>query len=229
MSMSRNVWILSKPLDSLCEDLEALRQSDLRRHVRSTYKKLQPVADAINSMVTDLTAIINNRQMLALAVDEQTHKLQHSSEQLINGTTLQERQMQQLLQVISDVASIMNTISECAALLSKTAVDAVDVTVEAQATVDRAIEGMGKVREAMMQSARAMKTLDESSHQVNEASQTMADLAMRMHLLALNAAIEATRAGDHGQGFVVIAQELRTLAMQCSDGTCKVEAYIRTI
>jgi len=220
---------LEEAIGSLREDVEVLRQGDLRRHVRSTHKKLQPVADAINTMVTDLAAILNNARMVTLAVDDQTHKLQHSSEQLVNGTTMQEQQMQQLSQAISEVANIMHTISECAALLSKTAVDAVDVTVEAQTTVDRAVEGMGKVREAMMQAARAMKTLGESSHEVNETTQAMTDLATRLHLLALNAAIEATRAGEHGQGFIVIAQEIRTLAMQCSDGTRKVGAYIRTI
>jgi len=216
-------------IGSLREDLEVLRQGDLRRHVRSTHKKLQPVADAINAMVTDLTAVLNNTRMVALAVDDHTHRLQHSSEQLVSGTILQEQQMQQLSQAVSDVASIMHTISECAALLSKTAVDAVDVVVEAQTTVDRAVEGMGMVREATMQSARAMKTLGESSHEVNETTQAMTDLATRMHLLALNAAIEATRAGEHGQGFIIIAQEIRTLAMQCSDGTRKVGAYIHTI
>jgi methyl-accepting chemotaxis protein len=220
---------LEQAIGLLCEDVEALQQGDLRQHVRATDKKLQPVVDAINSIVTNLTTLVNKRRMVALAVDEQTHKLQHSSEQLINGTMLHEQQMQQLLQVISDVASIMPTISECAALLSKTAVDAVDVTVEAQTTVDRAMEGMGQVREAMMQSVRTMKMLDESSHQVNEASQIMTDLATHMHILSLNAAIEATRAGDHGQGFIHIAQEIRRLAMQCSDGTRKVGAYIHTI
>src|SRR5260370_39852073 len=57
----------------------------------------------------------------------------------------------------------------------------------------------------------------------------MNDLGTRMDLLALNAAIEATRAGEHEQGFIVIAQEIRALAMQCSDATRNVGAYIRTI
>ncbi len=220
---------LAEAIEFLREDVALLRQGDLRRHIRSTHKKLQPVVDALNTMVIDMSTVLSNIRMLALAVDEQTHKLQYSSEQLVSSTLLQEQQMHQVSQVISDIASIMRIISECAALLSKTAVDAVDVTVESQATVEHAIEGMGKVREATMQSARAMKTLSKSSHEINETTQAMTDLTTRLHLLALNAAIEATRAGEHGHGFIVIAQEIRTLAMLCSDGTRKVGTYIRTI
>lgn len=220
---------LEEAIGSLCGDLDLLRQGDLQRHIRPTHKKLQPIANAINTMVTDLTTLLKNTRMVVLAVDDHTLRLQHSSEQLVNGIIQQEQQMQQLSKAISDVTNIMHTISECAALLSKTAFDAVDVVVEAQTTVDRAVEGMGKVREATMQSARAMKNLGESSHEINETTQAMTDLATRMHLLALNAAIEATRAGEHGKGFLVIAQEIRTLAMQCSDDTRKVGAYIHTI
>ena len=164
---------LEESIGSLCEDLDVLRQGDLRRQVRPTHKKLQPIANAINTMVTDLSTLLNNTRMVALAVDEHIHRLQHSSEQLANGALQQEQQMQQLAQAISDVSSIMHTISECAALLSKTAVDTVDVVVEAQTTVDRAVEGMGKVREATMQSTRAMKNLGESSHEINETTQIL--------------------------------------------------------
>src|SRR5260370_4839272 len=93
---------LEEAVRSLREDLEVLRQGDLRRYVRPMHKKLQPVADAINTMVTDLTAILNNTRTVALAVDDHTHRLQHSSEQLVSGSIQQELQMQQLSQVISD-------------------------------------------------------------------------------------------------------------------------------
>ncbi len=50
-----------------------------------------------------------------------------------------------------------------------------------------------------------------------------------MHLLALNAAIEAARAGEQGQGFRVVAQEIRTLSLNCAEAARKVGSYIRTI
>jgi methyl-accepting chemotaxis protein len=80
-----------------------------------------------------------------------------------------------------------------------------------------------------MQSAHTMKALSESGQEINDTVLLITDLTIRMHHLALNAAIEATRAGEHGQGFAVVAQEIRTLAVHGGEAARKIAAYIRTI
>jgi methyl-accepting chemotaxis protein len=124
---------------------------------------------------------------------------------------------------------MMHSISERAANLSRTAVEAVEVTNDVQSKVDRVIEGMKSVRDATLQSARLMKLLGESGQQLSETSAPLNDLTTRMHLLSLNAAIEATRAGEQGQSFAVIAQEMRNLAMISTEATRQINNYIRTI
>jgi methyl-accepting chemotaxis protein len=57
----------------------------------------------------------------------------------------------------------------------------------------------------------------------------MTDLTTRMNLVALNAAIEATRAGDQGQNFALIAQEIRTLAVHSAEAARKVASHIHSI
>ncbi len=88
---------------------------------------------------------------------------------------------------------------------------------------------LSQVREATLLCARIMKRLGESGQEINETILAMTDLTTRMNLVALNAAIEATRAGEYGQGFAVIVQELRTLAVHSSEAARKVAAHIRTI
>jgi methyl-accepting chemotaxis protein len=132
-------------------------------------------------------------------------------------------------QVIDEMAATMQHISEQAAKVAQVAVEAMDVTLEGQSTVDRAVDGMGQVREATMQAARVMKRLGESGQEINDTVLTITDLTTRMNLLALNAAIEAVRAGEHGQGFAVIAQEMRTLAVHSTEAARKVETRMRTI
>lgn len=220
---------LEEGIALLAEDMEQLQQGNLRTQIRSTHPRLQPIVDAINAMSEEISSIVGSMQMVTQAVDEHTRSVQHNSELLVRDTSQQERQVNQISFVINEIADMMRHVSERAAVLSKTAIEAVDVTNEAQGAVDRAVEGMSMVREATLQSARTMKSLSESGQEINETVLAITDLTIRMHHLALNAAIEATRAGEHGQGFAVVAQEIRTLATHSGEAARKVGAYIRTI
>ncbi len=221
--------MLEDGIARFCKDMEQIQRGDLRHRVGQTHQKMQPIADAINTMLEEIGVIVGDVQMLSLAVDEHMQNVRRITEYLVRDTSQQERQINQISTVIGTIANMMSQVSERAAVLSRTAVEAVDVTIEAQGAVDRAVDGMGTVREATMQSARTMKSLSESGQEVNETTLAITDLTIRMHHLALNAAIEATRAGEHGKGFVVVAQEIRSLAVQSGESARKIGSYIRTI
>jgi len=220
---------LEEAIALLRRDLEQVQEGDLRVRVRSSHEKLQPVADAINTMVVEISEILGDVQMVTQAVDEHTQKVQQSSELLVRDASQQEQQVHNISQVIDEMAATMQHVSERAAKIAQVAVEAMDVTLEGQSTVDRAVDGMGQVREATMQSARIMKRLGESGQEINDTVLTITDLTTRMNLLALNAAIEAVRAGEHGQGFAVIAQEMRSLATHSAEAAHKVATRIRAI
>jgi twitching motility protein PilJ len=123
----------------------------------------------------------------------------------------------------------LKQIPEWVEQIAKAASEALEVTSVGQQQVDRANEGMRQVREATLQSARAIKRLSESGQEINETTMELADLATRMNLLALNAAIEAARAGEQARGFVVIAQEIRALSARCTEAARKVATRLRAI
>jgi methyl-accepting chemotaxis protein len=104
-----------------------------------------------------------------------------------------------------------------------------EVTAVGQQQIDRANEGMRQVRETTMQSARAIKRLGESGQEINDTVMELTNLTTRMNLLALNAAIEAVRAGEQGQGFAVIAQEIRALAAHSEEAARKVASRLHAI
>lgn len=220
---------LEEGIALLREDLEQIQHGDLRIRVRPSHQKLQPIGDAINAMVGEISAILGTMQMVTQAVDEHTHNVQRTSDFLVRDTSQQERQVHQISTVITDIAGMMHQVSERADALSTMAVESMDVTMKGQGEVDRAIDGMSKVREATLQSSRTMKKLGESGQEISKAVIDITELTTRMHLLALNAAIEAARAGEAGQGFAIIAQEIRTLATDSAEATRKIGAYIRAI
>jgi len=220
---------LEEAIIQLRKDLEQVQGGDLRVRVQSSHEKLQPVGEAINLMIEAISGILGSVQMVTQAVDEHAQDVQRSSDVLVRDTSQQERQVQHISHVIDEMVETMKRVSERAETVSQVAVESMDVTLEGQNKVDRATEGMRQVRETTMQSARIMKRLGESGQEINDIVLEITDLTTRMNLLALNAAIEAVRAGEHGQGFGVIAQEIRTLAVHSAEAARKVATRIRTI
>src|SRR6266478_333779 len=220
---------LEEAIIQLRKDLEQVQGGDLRVRVQSSHEKLQPVGEAINVMIEEISEILGSVQMVTQAVDGHAQDVQRSSEVLVRDATQQERQVEHISRVVDEMAGTMKWVAERAGKASQVAKDATDVTTEGQHKVVRAAEGMRQVRETTMQSSRIMKRLGESGQEINDTVTEITDLAARMNLLALNAAIEAVRAGERGQGFVVIAQEIRTLAVHSAEAARRVAAHLRAI
>lgn len=210
-------------------DLERVQRGDLRVRMQSSHEKLKPVAEAINLMLEEMGSILGTVQLVTQAVDEHAQEVQHHSDLLVKDTSQQEHQVQYISQAIDEMAGIMQGVSENASKISRVSVDAMDVNMEGQNQISRAIDGMRQVREITMQSSRVMKRLGESGQEINDTVAEISDLTARMNLLALNAAIEAIRAGEQGQGFVMVAQEIRSLAVHSAEAARKVSARLRTI
>lgn len=220
---------LEEAIDLLRRDLEQVQHGDLRVRVQSSHERLQPIVEAMNIMIKEMSEILGSVQMVTRAVDEHAQDVQRSSEVLVRDTAQQERQVQHISHIVDEMAGTLKSVTEHANTVSFVARDASDVTTEGQNKVVRAADGMRQVRETTMQSARIMKRLGESGQEINDTVMEITDLTARMNLLALNAAIEAVRAGEQGQGFAAIAQEIRTLAVHSAEASRKVAARLRAI
>lgn len=220
---------LDDAIASLQRQLEQIGQGDFRVRVHPTHEKLRPVGDAINIMVGEISAILAKMQMVTQAVDEHTRAVQHNSELLLSDARQQENLVQHILFAVGEMTTAMSQLSERTGQLSQATVEAVEVTSSGQNAADRAVRGMQNVREVAQVTTRSMKRLSESEQEINETIVAITDLTTHMNLLALNAAIEATRAGEHGHGFAVVAQEIRNLAVHSSESARKLAAHIRNI
>ena len=214
---------------TLREDIERIRRGDLHVHVRLTHPQLEPVCEAINVTISGVRSILSDMWMVTQAVNEHTRSVQHNSSTLVRDTDQQEMMIQRLSQVFQTIVGIMQQASADMGRVFTMVGDAREVTQASQETVDRTVDGMGKVRDLTMRTGQSMKRLSETAQEMNDAMLRVTDMSARLHLIALNAAIEAARAGEQGQGFAVVAQELRSISMTCSEASRKIGDYIRTI
>lgn len=96
-------------------------------------------------------------------------------------------------------------------------------------TSQRMVDSMNKIDAQMQIIQNTITKLSEQNRSIGEITSTVADIADQSNLLAVNAAIEAAKAGEHGRGFSVVAQEIRSLAEQSKKSTVQVKDILNEI
>lgn len=96
-------------------------------------------------------------------------------------------------------------------------------------SVQLAIEGMSRINSQMKVISESVVKLSEQNRSVGEITASVNDIADQSNLLAVNAAIEASKAGEHGRGFTVVAQEIRSLSEQSKKATAQVKEILSEI
>ncbi|MBR5913809.1 MAG: methyl-accepting chemotaxis protein [Selenomonadaceae bacterium] len=123
------------------------------------------------------------------------------------------------IQIVSDKALNVADTSERTAKAALTGEDLMQV----------AIEKMRSIEKSVTASAEVVERLGESSKQIGQIVEAIAEISDQTNLLALNAAIEAARAGEHGRGFTVVSEEVRKLATASQESAEKIRARIESI
>ncbi len=130
---------------------------------------------------------------------------------------------------VEEVRQTAQISSQKAKAVSDSAQKAAQISQSGRKSTEEAALGMSRIREQMEAIAASMVRLSEQSQTIGQIIATVEDLAAQSNLLAVNAAIEAAKAGEHGKGFGVVAQEVKSLAEQSRQATNQVRTILNDI
>jgi methyl-accepting chemotaxis protein len=177
---------------------------NLREQTRQLIEGANVLGSAASEIVASTTQLASSASESAAAVSETT-------------TTVEE--VRQTAQVTSQKAQYVFDSAQKAAQISQSG----------RKSTEDVGAGMARIRQQMEAIAASMLRLSEQSQTIGQIIATVEDLAAQSNLLAVNAAIEAAKAGEHGKGFGVVAQEVKSLAEQSRQATNEVRTILSDI
>jgi methyl-accepting chemotaxis protein len=189
----------------------------------------------ISFLVLAIVGVLIGRSIVG-PVNRTVDQLTSVSAEILAGTTQQAAGMREhssaVTETVTTVDEVLQT-SEQAAQRAQAVADsaqrAAQVGHAGRKSVEDSVSAMGTVRDQTGSIAESILTLAEQAQAIGEIIATVNDIAEQTNVLSLNAAIEASRAGEHGKGFNVVAGEVKALADQSKKATAQVRQILGEI
>lgn len=179
---------------------------------------ISQVAHGTNEQTKSITDSVKNVEQLSQAIT-----------QIALGAQEQSKNVKETTRLAAIRKDIMTKMAKGMDNIEQAAVENGEVATKGGEAVGRTVTGMLQVKDAVFDTANKINALGEMSQQIGEIIQVIDDIAEQTNLLALNAAIEAARAGEHGKGFAVVADEVRKLAERSGNSTKEITSLINEI
>ncbi|MEO0394605.1 MAG: HAMP domain-containing methyl-accepting chemotaxis protein [Cyanobacteria bacterium P01_A01_bin.137] len=220
---------LENDITQLMEDVGDAADGDLSVRAKLSSNDVGIVADLINAIVENLRAIAVNVKQSTGDVSQSLL----SNEQQIR--TLAEQSIEEVSS-LNDAMDAVQEMDESIQIVANNASQASTLTNDTYTTAQAGSQSMGETADSILElrstvgeTAKKIKRLGESAQKIAQAVSLIDEIALKTNLLAVNASVEASRAGELGQGFTAVAEQVGSLAEQSAGATKTIAQIVAEI